>query len=109
MIHPGEITQTRSMNNLLVQYSYLQLLDFLSTLAFLLNGVLEANPFVRLAMWMAPNALVGLLSVKLLALGLGVYCWMRGKYRLLGRINMMFALLIAWNLVALIFAGMGVR
>ena len=34
------------MTQLLWQYSYLQILDFLTTIAFLVNGVKEGNPLV---------------------------------------------------------------
>jgi hypothetical protein len=87
---------------LIYQYSYLQMLDFLTTVAFLLNGVEEGNPLVRWAIVAAPSPLLGLLMVKLLAVGLGVYCWQTGKLRLLSKINIGFAALIAWNLVSLI-------
>ena len=90
------------MNQLFLQYSYLQMLDFMTTLAFLLNGVGEANPVVRFALQYSPNPVGGLLAVKLVALALGVYCWRAGRQRLLGRINILFALLVAWNLFALI-------
>ena len=90
------------MNQLLLQYSYLQMLDFMTTLAFLLNGVGEANPVVRFALQYSPNPVGGLLAVKLVALALGVYCWRAGRQRLLGRINILFAVLVAWNLAALI-------
>ena len=90
------------MNQLFLQYSYLQMLDFMTTLAFLLNGVGEANPLVRFALQYSPNPLGGLLLVKLVALALGVYCWRAGRQRLLGRINVLFAVLVAWNLLALI-------
>ena len=40
--------------------------------------------------------------MKLFAILLGVYCWRMGRQRLLSRINLYFALLITWNLVALI-------
>ncbi|HTP85557.1 MAG TPA: DUF5658 family protein [Bryobacteraceae bacterium] len=93
------------MNQQLVQFSYLQVLDFLTTIAFLLHGVQEANPLVRLALYSAPDPLTALLAVKVLALGLGLFCWRRGRERLLMRINVMFAILVAWNLVALIFAA----
>jgi hypothetical protein len=33
---------------------------------------------------------------------LGIYCWRMGRNRLLSRINVMFALVIAWNMIALI-------
>ena len=90
------------MNQLFLQYSYLQMLDFMTTLAFLLNGVGEANPVVRFALQYSPNPVGGLLAVKLVALALGVYCWRAGRQRLLVRINILFAFLVAWNLVALI-------
>lgn len=90
------------MNTLLLQYSYLQILDLLTTVAFLLQGVREANPLVRFAIEYAPHPLGGLLAVKILAIGLGVYCWKMGKVRLLSRMNVLFALVVAWNLAALI-------
>jgi hypothetical protein len=86
----------------MLQYSYLQMLDFLTTVAFLVQGVSEGNPMVRLVLNYSPNPLGGLLLVKLLAVGLGLYCWKVGKLRLLGRMNIMFAVVVAWNLGALI-------
>jgi hypothetical protein len=73
----------------LTQYSYLQLLDLLTTLAFLLRGLQEGNPVVRLALNVAPDPLTGLLAVKLVALGLGFYCWRMGRERLLQRMNLL--------------------
>ena len=86
----------------MLQYSYLQVLDFLTTIAFLLQGVKEGNPLVRFAIDYAPNPITGLLAIKVAAIGLGIYCWRVGKLRLLGRINIMFAVIVAWNLGALI-------
>jgi Domain of unknown function (DUF5658) len=85
-----------------LQYSYLQLLDFMTTVAFLINGVHEGNPLVRLAMDVVPNPLSGLLLIKLLAVLLGLYCWRMGRTRVLQRMNLLFAVLVAWNLFALI-------
>ena len=90
------------MNQLILQYAYLQMLDFLTTVAFLLHGVREGNPLVRMALFYAPHPLGGLLMVKGLAVGLGIYCWVRGRNRLLNRMNVWFALVVAWNLAALI-------
>jgi len=89
----------------MLQYSYLQVLDFLTTVAFLIHGVQEGNPLVQFALNNAPNPLSGLLLVKLLAVGLGVYCWKVGKLRLLSRMNVMFAVVVAWNLGALIMGS----
>jgi hypothetical protein len=99
----ASLNQNRTpLNQLLWQFSYLQILDFLSTVAFLLNGVREANPLLRLALSAGANPLAILLVVKVLAIMLGLYCWRRGRRQLLSRINILFALLVAWNLVALI-------
>ena len=94
------------MNQLLLQYSYLQMLDLLTTMAFLLHGVQEANPLVRLALRYSSHPWGGLLLVKGLALALGLYCWRCGRERLLTRINILFAIVVAWNLVALIAGGL---
>jgi Domain of unknown function (DUF5658) len=97
------------MNQLLLQYSYLQVLDFMTTVAFLLHGVREGNPLVRAALQYAPNPLGGLLAVKLLAVALGFYCWRGGRDRLLTKINILFALIVAWNMVALIVGSANIR
>lgn len=98
--------QTRTpLTQLLWQFSYLQVLDFLTTVAFLLHGVREGNPLVRLALGAGVNPLASLLAVKALAIVLGLCCWYRGRRQLLLRINILFAILIAWNLVALILGS----
>jgi hypothetical protein len=94
------------LNQALMHFSYLQVLDFLTTVAFLVNGIKEANPLVRLALKLGPSPVGGLILVKLLAIVLGVYCWRMGRQRLLSRINLFFAMLIAWNLVALIVGAL---
>jgi hypothetical protein len=97
------VAQDRSpLTQLLWQYSYLQVLDFLTTIAFLVSGVREGNPLVRLALSAGSNPIGGLLVVKLLAILLGFYCWRVGKRQLRSRINLLFAFLVAWNMVALI-------
>jgi len=92
--------------NALMQFSYLQLLDLLTTIAFLANGVREGNPIVALAIRNAGDPLIALAVVKVVAVVLGLYCWVSGRSRLLERANMCFAVLVAWNLIALI-AGTG--
>ena len=93
------------LNQLLWQYSYLQVLDFLTTVAFLVNGVREGNPLVRMALSLPLNPIASLLLVKTLALLLGFYCWRVGKRQLLLRINLLFAVLVAWNVIALILSS----
>ena len=93
------------MNQLFLQYFYLQVLDFLTTVAFMINGVREGNPLVRLAVHYSPHPLEGLLVIKVAAIALGLYCWTQGRDRLLSRMNLLFALLVAWNMAALIIAS----
>lgn len=94
------------VNQLLMEYAYLQVLDFLTTIAFLLHGVKEGNPLVRYLLSASGNPINGLLVVKLVAVLLGLYCWYMGRERLLARINFLFALLVAWNVVALIVGSL---
>jgi hypothetical protein len=96
------------VNHLLIQFGYLQLLDVMTTMAFLLNGVQEGNPLVRLALGAAPNPLTGLLVVKVFAMLLGLYCWQQGRLKLLVRVNVLFAVIVAWNLAALIVGSAAV-
>jgi len=93
----------------LVLYSYFQFLDLLTTVIFILHGVQEANPVVRFALRAAPSPILGLVLVKLAALGLGVYCWQMGRRSLLFRINVLFAILVSWNLVALMARSVALR
>jgi hypothetical protein len=93
---------TPGLYHQLIQFSYLQLLDYLTTVAFLTHGVEEANPLVIWFMRFANNAMIGLFLVKILALGLAIYCWRAGRARLLLKINLLFAAVVVWNIVALI-------
>lgn len=87
-----------------VQFAYLQVLDLLSTIAFLLHGVGEANPFVRWSMTATPHPIGGLMAVKALALALACYCVFSQRERLLSRMNVFYAGLIAWNLICLVLS-----
>jgi hypothetical protein len=90
------------MLTLFWQFSYLQVLDLLTTVAFLQVGVQEGNPLVRVAIGMGPSPWMGLVAVKGAAMCLGIVCLKLNKVRLLSRVNLMFAAVVAWNLVALI-------
>ncbi len=91
--------------NLLFQFTYLQALDVLSTMAFLLNGVQEANPIVRLALKTGASPLVSLVALKVVAVAMAVYCVRRARHRLLSRINVFFAALVAWNLIVVVVSS----
>lgn len=96
---------TTPIRQLFLSYVYLQMLDFLTTVAFLAHGIHEANPFVRMMLSLIPNPVAALLAVKLMALLLGVYCWRMRRERVLSYINVMFAVLVAWNVIALIMGS----
>jgi hypothetical protein len=93
---------TPSIGLAFLTYFYLQILDLLTTVAFLLSGVEEGNPIVRWAMAAAANPLYGLLLVKGVAVVLGIYCWWTNRVPLIRRVNFAYAALIAWNLCCLI-------
>jgi len=103
------LSNERSLGVTLLHYSYLQVLDFLTTVAFMVQGVREGNPLVRLAMQITPNPMMGLLLVKLAAVGLGIYCWRGGRGRTLNKINLLFAIIVAWNMVSLILGSVQFR
>src|SRR5947209_7181824 len=92
------------MNRIMLEFSYLQVLDFLTTIAFLLRGLSEANPVVRAAMAFSASPVLGLFLVKVAAIVLGFYCWRMGKQRTLTRVNFIFAGIVVWNLFGLILA-----
>lgn len=101
--YSGSVDKTEAkVNQAMLQYCYLQVLDLLTTIAFLVHGVREGNPIVRFAVEYAPNPLGGLVAIKIVGIGLGLYCWRLGKERLLNRMSVLFALVVAWNLAALI-------
>jgi len=99
-------SRTGAMTASLILFSYFQLLDLLTTIGFLMHGVREGNPLVRFALTAAPNPIVGLVLVKVIALAIGLYCWMLRRQQLLGRINVLFAALISWNMCALIVGSL---
>jgi hypothetical protein len=91
----------------LLWFAYLQILDLLSTVAFLMNGVGEANPIVRSLMALGPTPVAGLLWAKLFGVTLAFLCWKTGRTRVLVLANTGYAFLITWNLVALIAGQAG--
>jgi hypothetical protein len=83
-------------------FTYLQLLDALTTLACLASGVREANPVVRAALAFAPSHAVALAALKAAAVAGAWYCLRTGRLRLLSRASVFFAALVVWNLAALL-------
>ncbi len=90
------------MRNQLAQFGYLQLLDFLTTVACLIHGVGESNPLVIRLMTLTGSPMAGLALSKLLAFGLALYCWRKSRAKLLWGINLFYSAVVVWNLVAMI-------
>ena len=89
----------------LLVFSYLQFLDLLSTMAFLAHGVVEGNPLVNWAICCAGSPLAGLVMVKSAALTLGAACSLMGRQALLIKVNLFYAALVVWNLIAIILGS----
>lgn len=90
---------------LLTDFVYLQLLDILTTVAFLMQGVAEGNPIVRWALAQGQNPIQSLIAVKVAAIALAAYCVVRSRHRVLRIANMFFAVLVAYNLVVIILTA----
>ena len=88
------------MKLLLLHFVYLQLMDLLTTLAFLAHGGREMNPLVAALLQMHP--LIGLAAAKGFAIALAVYSVLGGRETLLKRVNAFYAVVIVWNTVAII-------
>ena len=73
----------------------LQAADFATTMIVLNLGGAEANPLVK--QFMTTDPLQGLLTAKLLALGIGGICLVLGKLRAIKVTNLAFSAIIAWN------------
>ena len=91
--------------SVLIQFLYLQVLDVLTTMAFLLNGAQEANPLVRMGLELGHSPWVILVVVKFVALALALYCVRKSRLQLLHRVNICFAVLVAWNLIVVIMSA----
>ena len=91
-----------------IDFAYLQVLDILTTLAFLLQGVTEANPLVVAAIKIA-GPIGGLVLIKAAALTLAAVCFVQARYKLMQRVNVFFAFIVAMNLVALILSSASIN
>ena len=94
---------------LLTDFVYLQLLDILTTVAFLMQGVAEGNPFVRWAISQGQNPLHSLILIKAASIALAIYCVVRARHKVLRIANIFFAGLVAYNLVAIILSAPALR
>lgn len=93
------------MVSVLTAFIYLQILDALTTVAFMMHGLNELNPVIKWAMREASNPLGGLVLVKAVSVLVAIVCVSYSRYGVLRKVNVFFALLVAYNMVALILAA----
>jgi hypothetical protein len=85
---------------ILFAFICLQVMDTLTTLLFLHNGVAEGNPLIRAALARSAQPGMALVLAKLFAIALATFAWRSGRRGLLRKVNVLFALCVAWNVVA---------
>jgi hypothetical protein len=93
------------MVSVLTAFIYLQILDALTTIAFMMHGLNEVNPVIKWAMRESFNPLGGLFLVKAASVVLAVVCVSSSRYGVLRKVNVFFALVVAYNVIALILAA----
>ena len=93
--------------SILVEFVYLQLLDVLTTIAFLLQGVGEGNPIVRWVIQHGPHPIGSLFMMK--AVAMAIVCVYRHREGLLRKVNVFFAVIVLYNLAVLILTSSGVQ
>ncbi len=86
---------------LLLAFIGLQMMDALTTVVFLHLGVQEGNPLIRAALADFATPELALALPKIVAVALGLLAWRSGRMRLLRTMNVLFALCVAWNVVAI--------
>lgn len=82
-------------------FVYLQVLDFLSTLAGFSLGASEVSPFIAKLIHVS-SPVWGLALSKIIGLGMGAFCVATNRTRLVGWINYWYAGLVVWNLCIIV-------
>jgi len=91
---------------LLFEFICLQVLDALTTMLFLGRGVAEGNPLVRAALDASQlGPALPLAAIKLAGIAAASYAYRSGRWKMLRRVNWLFALCVAWNLAAVVMVG----
>ncbi len=97
--------------SILAELVYLQLLDVLTTIAFLLQGVGEGNPIVRWVITHGPHPIGSLFLMKAVAVAvaMAIVCVYRHREGLLRKVNIFFAMVVLYNLAVLIITSPAVQ
>jgi hypothetical protein len=85
-------------------FVYLQLLDFLTTVAGFRLGATEISPFIAKLIH-ASSPVTGVAISKVIGLAMGGLCVATNRMRLVGWINYWYAALVVWNLCMIVVAG----
>ncbi len=84
-------------------FVYLQLLDFLTTMAGFKVGAYEVSPFI-VKLIHSSSPLLGLVASKAIGLIVGGLCIALNRVRLIALINYWYAGLVVWNLCVILVA-----
>ena len=95
--------------SVLAEFVYLQLLDVLTTIAFLLQGVSEGNPIVKWAIRWGPHPIGSLVMLKGVAVALAIYCVYRHREGVLRKANIFFAVIVLYNLAVLLMTSPAIQ
>jgi hypothetical protein len=87
------------MTKILCAFGALQLADIATTILALRLGGTESNPLIRVFMYLGPVR--GLLVSKTVVVLLAIGCALLGKLGTLRCANVVFAGIVAWNLIAI--------
>jgi len=81
-------------------FMYLQVLDFVTTIAGFRMGLVEGSPMIR---WMTHfGPVFAVAASKIFAFGLGGVCYWLNNHKLLRRVNYWYAAVVSWNVVLLV-------
>jgi len=83
------------MAKILAVFIFLQMADFMTTVATLRLGGAEMNPLVHLFMSIGPIA--GLILAKTAVIAVAIGCFFLNKPQVLHRANLVFAGIVLWN------------
>jgi len=84
-------------------FMYLQVLDFVTTIAGFRLGLAEGNPIVRSMTEAGP--VFGVAASKILAFVFGVICYALNRHALIRRVNYWYLAVVTWNLVLIGFCS----
>jgi hypothetical protein len=83
-------------------FMYLQVLDFVTTIAGFRLGLIEGSPIVHWVTQTHVGPVLGVAASKLLAFMLGgICCWLR-RHSLLRKMNYWYVAAVTWNFTLLI-------